>query len=170
MNAPYGETQCQNRVEPHTELEILPHGEGQCFTQHERNPHTELKVQALHAETHCVLRNKEAQIQDSFVSRRMPRDKAVRNERHKEGLYRCYLGTLWTDVCPLHHRVAEEDHDCGRDGYNNPDVQFILDALVGSLATSDAEENLLLKDQSFNSLRKYMSDRESHEPILVGNT
>ena len=67
MNATYGETQCQYKVELHTELEVPPHGQGQCFTQHERHPHTELKVQAPHEETHYV-QNKEAQIQTAFVN------------------------------------------------------------------------------------------------------
>ena len=42
------------------------------------------------------------------------------NERHKEGLYRCNVGPLWTDDCPLHHRAAEEDHDCGLDEVQQP--------------------------------------------------
>ena len=62
MVAPYGETQCPNKVELHTGLEVPPHGQGQCFTQHERHPHTEFDVQAPHEETHCALRNTEAQI------------------------------------------------------------------------------------------------------------
>ena len=63
MNAPYGETQCQYKVELHTELETDLHWEGQWFTQHKKHPRMELKVQVLHEETHCALRHKEAQIQ-----------------------------------------------------------------------------------------------------------
>ena len=45
---------------------------------------------------------------------------------HKEGLNQCYVGTLWKDGLPIHHRAPQE--------YNNTDVQFILDALVGRMS------------------------------------
>ena len=77
MNAPYGETQCQYKVELHTELETDLHWEGQWFTQHKKHPRMELKVQALHEETHYV-QNKEG--------RYRPLLSTVKNERHKEGL------------------------------------------------------------------------------------
>ena len=77
------------------------------------------------------------------------------NERHKEGLYQCYVGTLWKDGLPIHHRAPQE--------YNNPRTftSSWTPSLEGCRVTFEAERNLLLQDLSFDSLLKCMSDRES---------
>ena len=148
MNAPYGENQCQNKVEPHMKLETDPHWEGQWFTQHKKHPHMELKVQALHEETHCV-QNKKAQIQTAFVNG---------EKRTSQGRL---ISMLFGNA--LNRRLSTPPSRCRRRSrlraameYNNPDVQFILDTLVGSLVPSGADWNLLLQDQSFDSHRKGM--------------
>ena len=102
----------------------------------------------------------------------MPRDKAGKNERHNEGLYQCYVGTLWKDGLPIHHRDSQEDHDCGpRWSTTTPTfTSSWTPSLEQCRVTFEADVNLLLKDQSFDSLRKCMSDRESNWFILVENT
>ena len=101
----------------------------------------------------------------------MSRGKAGINERHNDGFHRCYVGTLWKDGLPIHHRAAEEDRDCGRDAYNDPTfTSSWTPSLEGCRVAFEADVNFLLQDLGFDSLRKCMSDHESNWFILVENT
>ena len=120
-------------MEPHTELEVPPHGQGQCFTQHERHPHTEFDVQAPHEETHCAFRNTEAQIPTAFGKKYAKRQSGETRTSHGR-----FVSMLFGNA--LNGRLSTPPSRCRRRSrlratmeHNNPDVQFILDALVGSL-------------------------------------
>ena len=131
MNAPYGETECQNKVELHTELEIDPHGEGQWFTQHK-------KASSYGFEIHLCMKKPTAffgtrrRRYRQLLSRSMPRD---------SGEERTSQGRLMLLENALDRRLSNPPSRCRRRsrlratmGYNNPDVHFILDALFGRMS------------------------------------
>ena len=107
-------------------------GDGQWITQHKKSILIRSgKGESLHEETHCVLRNKE--IQTAFVNKYAKRQSG--EKRTSQGRLSMLLENA------LDRRISTPPSRCTRRsrlratmGYNNPNVHFILDALVGRMS------------------------------------
>ena len=115
LSRPLGETQCENLAGPQQELQIAPLGG-----------------------TQCVLRNRKAQNQPLFgqeVCRKIWLGQTQVTKRLHRSMWKIFEKTALFASSSLQKRTMTQSEMENK----NPDVKFILEALVGGLMTLTAE-------------------------------